>query len=440
MKPRGGTVCAVVIFWLVATSVYAGQPAAEKTVAIVVDSRVYPHIADRLQKYVGAIRADYGVGCSTLVDGFYDMKPEAIRARLRAEYEQCRPALVGAIMVGPIPHALRGDPKAVVYPTPLYYEDFDAEWVDRDNDGVFEEVRTDRRTNATEIWTTWWVPPVNDEDGQLHLIAGFLDKLERYHRGEMTGRDQMLWFSGNVFDVEICEGWTVLLKETMAPLDQKLYIWCRVGQDEGTFRPNKRREEFSATDFLTAFGLQTWQHAHIVTHGSPRGWFWDGTGVVAAANEPESTVVLDLAALAGAANIITTSGCSNGNFRGNLSITPDYSKSLANRLLFSPDTVTVAYWGSASPQSTGGFAGYCTELIESLKSDGGSYLAEGYYRMRNHDYSWGTQHYVFRGVDEKILCGDPFVRYHPAPSRTPQEEAALAEKIRAARWTVVGPD
>jgi hypothetical protein len=412
---------------------------------LLVDTSAYEALKPGLERYAAHVLQEFGVQCVARPDEYYAMKPPAIRAQLKAEYaRRDQPPLVGAIMVGPIPYALRGDPHEIVFPAPLYYEDFDAEWNDRNGDGVYEsdEITTDREHNPTEIWTAWWIPPALDRPTQITLVRSFLDKLDRYHRGEIAGRDQMLWLAGNVMDVEVCEGWTVLLKDTLSPLAQNLRIWCKVGQDEGTFRPNKRKDEFTPRDFLAAFSLQPWQHIHVIAHGNPRGWYWDTAGVVASApasGPSEPVLLLDPNALhAPGANIITTSGCSNGNFRGDY-LKPAYDRALGNRLLFAPETITIAYYGAASPQSTSGFAGYCTELIESLKADGGSYLAAGYFKMRNTDYAWGTQHYFFRGGDEKILCGDPFARYHDSPPFSPEQSQAIEAKIQAAGWTIVGP-
>ena len=93
---------------------------------------------------------------------------------------------------------------------------------------------------------------------------------------------------------------------------------------------------------------------------------------------------------------------------GTLKGEADYAKSMGNRMLFHPNTLTVAFFGSSSPQSAGVFAGFHTELVEALQA---GCLAQGYHRFRNMDYSWGLKHYIFRGVDGKILNGDPFVRY-----------------------------
>jgi hypothetical protein len=330
----------------------------------------------------------------------------------------------------------------MLIPCPLYYEDFDAEWVDNNGDGYFEEIVTDRACNPTEIWTAWWVPPSMDAIEQGRHLKFFVNKILRYHRGEITGRDQFLWGAGDVIQVESIEGWTVLLKDTMKPLGQKLCIWSRIGQDTGTFRPNKRKTEFGPKDFETVFTLQPWQHAHILSHGNQRGWYWDNTGVVMARDaqgSPEWSLLLHLGAYECAgANIITTSGCSNGNFRGAY-VGPAYDRALPNLLLFSPHTNTVVFYGAASPQSTSGFPCMTTELIESLKSDGESYFAEGYYKMRNHDYSWGLQHYFFRGGDEKILNGDPFVRYRESRPFDEEREARIKDRINRMKWETAGP-
>lgn len=413
----------------------------------IVDDSVYPEIRSGLERYAAHVKREIGVTCEARPDNYYDMRPAEIRAILKREYEKSGAPLVGAIMVGPIPHACRShDPSVIMTPCPLFYEDFDAVYVDRDGNGAFsdDEITNDRITNATEIWVSWWVPPALERGAQVRHLQSYLDKLDRYYRGEIVGRGQMLWTAGNVVKVEDVEGWTVLLRDTMSPLDQKLHIWSKIGQDTGTFRPNKRKDEHGPRDFVKAFTLQPWQHAHIIAHGNQRGWYWDNTGVCVArksGSEPETEysllMKLDEIGPAGA-NIITTSGCSNGNFRGDY-VEEAYDCALPNILLFSPHTNTIAYYGAASPQSTSGFAAMVTELIEGLKPDGGSYLGCGYYKMKNHDYSWGLQHYFFRGGDEKVLLGDPFARYRDSRPFDSATKRDIQQKIDEAKWEITGP-
>ena len=80
--------------------------------------------------------------------------------------------------------------------------------------------------------------------------------------------------------------------------------------------------------------------------------------------------------------------------------------------MFSPNTITVAYYGATSPQSTGVFAVTHTPLYEYLDPEKGSYFGDAYFRLRNSNACWGTNHYMFRGADGKAIFGDPFARYH----------------------------
>ncbi len=403
----------------------AADPAAgpRARALLIVDKSVYPEIKDGLDKYAAHVLKVQNIICQPRPDDYYNMKPPAIRALLQAEYKKSagknEPPLVGAIMVGPIPYALAGNPKEITIPTVMYYEDFDAKWEAPEGDGVYQ-VNYDRVNNPTEIWTAWWVPPANDAPTQVKLLKGWLEKLDRYYRGEITGCDGMLFQAGNVTSVEVTEGWMVLMGDTLQTVNQKLTTYSRVCEDKTQPKP-AGGADFTGAEFFAALTSRPWQHLHIGTHGTPRGFYWEGCAVEGIQPEKPSPnfTCLDFSAFKGtAANIVTTSGCSNGNFRGSLNST-DYAKSIGNLLLFSPDTITVAFYGSASPQSTSEFAAYHTELIESLKADGGSYLAAGYYNMRNHDYSWGTNHFFFRGGDEKILSGDPFVRYRAGSTATP---------------------
>lgn len=395
---------------LVFSSAASDQPPRDASrVLILVDNTVYPEMEVGLTKYVNHVREVFPVDFKILSDAFYQMQPPAIRAMLKQECQTGKVPVVGAIMVGPIPHAVLQRPDETLkslplWPVPLYYEDFDAEWHDDNSDGRFERVETDRNSNQTEIWSAWWVPPANDRPTQIRMLQDFLEKLDRYYRGELAGRDGMIFLTSNSNSVEIGEGWTVLVGETLESTGQRVTkVYSRYfGEADLTERPylvplREPVTEFKPQDLENVLYEGRWQHVHLLTHGnsSTLGGTqfnfsrFDQTG----------------------ANIITSSGCSTGNFRGRIRGPADYSRSIANRLVFSPNTITIAFFGAASPQSSPVFPMYYTELHESLDPASHSYLAEGYYKMRNTDYSWGTRHYIFRGVDEKILIGDPFARY-----------------------------
>ena len=371
-------------------------------VAIVVDEPLYAEIRSGLGRYEAVVAEGFGARFQPL-----HVAPtatvEAVRERLRQAHAEPGPPLRGAILIGRPPVPLRGDGRIAV-PAPLYYEDFDAEWSDADGDGVFEEVDTDRAGNPTEIWTSWWLPPAEDPEAQVAQLNLYLDKLARFHRGEISGQDGFLFIASPINSTEITESWTVPLRGVLGSAGHALEIWSRRAEEPDAHHPDPG-PEFVHDDLAQLIAGRRWHHAHIITHGSPGGFFWDGQSL--------TTDNLDFSRFAETgANLVTTSGCSNGNFRGRLGPQPVYTASIGNRLLFDANTVTVAYFGAASPQSTGIFAMYANELLESLMPERGSCLAEGYFAMRNADHAWGIEHHFFRGVDEKILCGDPFFRYH----------------------------
>jgi len=378
-------------------------------VLVVVDDSVYPEIGTALDNYFNSVKSVLPqVEFQVLIDGFYEMKPSEIRASLKKEYELSSGTMVGAIMVGPIPHALRGDPETILITSPLYYEEYDAEWIDENNDGVFDKIITDRINNETEIWTAWWVPPSNDRAEQAKMLKVFLDKLVRYYQGEIMGRDGVVFIAGNGNSVEITESWTVLLDEALATAGQKVArVYSLDGQMKEAVLPDPG-PEFISYDLLDLLTGHCWQHLHTLTHGSPAGFYWhNGEEAIAVTTEN-----IDFSGFNGTGPVIfTTSGCSNGVFRGRLKGEPLYSRSIANRMLFSPNTATIAFFGSASPQSASVFAGFHTELVESLAANGSSYIGEGCRNFRNADYSWGLKHFIFRGVDGKVLSGDPFAKY-----------------------------
>ena len=391
----------------------------EQQVAILVDETVHPALAARLERYMDHVQQMADVEFDVLVEDFYHMPPPQIRDLLRSRYERSGGQMTGAIMVGPIPYAVRGKPEPYTYyyltPAPLYYEDFDAAWHDRDQDGYFESHDYDRINNPTEIWTAWWLPPANDHSYQVELLQAYLDKLDRYYRGEVVGEGGMVFIAGNGNSVEITESWTVLMNDAMKSTDQQVQkVYSRHG--EMSFAVHPEGEEFKPDDLENALEEGRYQHIHILTHGAPDGFYWEQAAIRGTRldfNQFDQT----------GANIITTSGCSNGNFRGANRGATDYSTSIGNLLVFSPNTITVAFYGATSPQSTGVFAPMHVELYEFLDPQAGSGIGEGYYKLRNADYSWGTQHYFFRGGDGKALFGDPFAGYRKSRGAVPPSAA-----------------
>lgn len=377
-------------------------PGAER-VMILVDDSVLPEISDELTRYTELVSAELPVTFSIAADSWYDRTPAEIRAALAAAYRETN-SLAGAIMVGPIPCALHERGPKLIVPTPLYYEDFDAEWIDADNDGDFEQFDTDRTTNATEIWTAWWIPPSTEPVTQAAMLESFLIKLNRRYADPPAARNTLLFGAGRVNSLRIGQAWAALLEQYALPAGQRIRIYMQALP--GCLSVHSRDGvEFTTPELLHTWQARRWQHVHIVARGEPDRVYWPAgelTGSPAELTDFDNT----------GAELITCSASSAANFRGVPFGPAQYDRNVANRYLFAPNTLTVAFVGSVTPQAGGTFAHYHTELMMSLDPTRASYLAQGYQRMRNSSHIWGTEQFIFRGMDEKALLGDPFMRYH----------------------------
>jgi len=400
---------AVGILLIFAGSVQAAPKKAKtELVLVLVDKSAYKELREGLGAYFADVKKLFNVKFKVMVKDYYnELKPPEIRRMLREEYSRNELPVVGAIMVGPIPIALKREANKALYPKNLYYEDFDAKWTGPEGaKGIFTKVQTNPKTNATEIWTAWWVPPSNDRAEQVKMLQGFLKKLHAFYQGKLTGTDSMLFLSsGRWCGVEACESWTVLMGGVINSSGQKFILYCGNPEFIEPHEKPAKGEVFTTKELMDLLTKRRWQHMHIQTHGAPGGFYWKGGNKIEA-----KTIDLTKFDKTGP-NFLTMSGCNNGTIRGTHSEKPDYTNSIANTILFSPRTATVAFFGNGSEQSTGAFAAYFTQLFEAVDVINGSYYGEGFFKMRNFDHPWGTLHYMFRWADEKVLGGDPFYRY-----------------------------
>ncbi len=387
----------------VAISSWQAAGAADR-VAVLVDESVHAVIETRLTEYAAHVARRFPVTFTIWAEPWYERTPADIRARLACAHKDDA-SLVGAIMVGPIPCPLHERGPELITPAPLYYEDFDATWTDADRDGDFEGFATDRLANATEIWTAWWVPPSNDPAEQAVMLARFLDKLNRRYAAPPAARHAMLFGAGKVNSLRIGQAWAALIEDCTASTKQRVRVYMQALP--GCMSVHCRDgNEFTTAELLHNLAGRRWQHLHLLTRGEPDRLYWPAgrlTGEVAELDDFDNS---------GAA-LITCSASSGANFRGVPFGAPRYDQSVASRYLFSPRTLTVAFFGSATPQAGGAFAQYHANLLRALDPENGSYLAAGYRAMRNTDHTWGAERYIFRGLDEKVLLGDPFFRYRP---------------------------
>jgi len=383
----------------------SGVPSPPNRVLVLVDRSIHQKIRRPLQRYFRHVMQRHRVEFDVLNEEWYARTPVEIRRALK---EACAadPNVAGAIMVGDIPYATYQHGDDTINPAPFYYEDFEATWINQDNDVHFERVETDTTTNPTEIWTAWWVPPTNDRAKQPAMLRAYLDKLDRYYRGELQGRGGGVFMASQMNNPGFTKQWAEACAELFDGTGEPVTVWSRFPFDDGTLKP-AYDEDFRWSELEQVLAGRRLKYLHVFAHGLPTGFYWENKALgFRAGMDVERFEWFTMRGTG--ANFMTTSGCRNGNFRGTTDDGPDYTQSIAAYLVFSPDTITTAFYASASSQSTALFAKYFKEINEGARGDSGGYLADGYFRMRNADHVWGETHYFFRGVDDKVLIGDPF--------------------------------
>ncbi|MBN2055801.1 hypothetical protein JW905_12810 [bacterium] len=451
----------VLMLLIVAAGLTVVPVNAERVVVLVNNQSpdIYGAIEGRLENFADLVWDRFNVEIEVLPDDYYNSFTAAdVRTLLQAEYDE-PDALTGAILAGTIPYATYRHGDGCINPAPLYFEDFEAQWVDANPvDGHFEDIITDAWNNPTEIWTAWWIPPNMGVDHHADYLMAYLMKLDGYYHGWIEGSDAMLFAGSDMTNLTMNDQWIELLMDSGGRSAEDIMafgvhssdqdpMWGYGGVAQWVY-PNdltKPRMWNGSTWFgfnsaldatiyespvpgagdvlveelVHLFNENRFKYCHFFSHGSPEGIYFHGMG--------NYFLYSDVGQITyGGANIITTSGCNNGNFRGSVNAAVAYDHCLGSNLIFDSDNACVTWYGSASSQSTGLFADYHQLLIQGLRPEPGNYFAKGYYAMRNSDIVWGSSHYFFRSVDDKILLGNPFVTWYdvalpsPTPSPTPR--------------------
>jgi len=257
------------------------------------------------------------------------------------------------------------------------------QWKDLDNDGLFEEKVIDPN-NPTEIWTAWWVPPV---EGNSALVVAdslkkFLSKCIQYHQGLRVGREALIVSANDFGEAEEAE-------ETKNAL-----------LASGAFAGNEIKIEADFDGFKSGWRRQIWKLCHIISHGLPQGYYFEKGNF-------EVSDYLGQDQTACGANIVTASSCYAGNILGEIeSGKADFPNSLALQMVFHPQSPTVAVCASAQEVlasfNTQPFL--CQILCQGMHA---RYLGYGLFQVTNSNFECGLP-YSYRTVHEQTLVGDPF--------------------------------
>lgn len=149
-------------------------------VVVFVNSTIYGDVKDSLEQYREDLK-NSGLEDAILLN-WSEPDPCLIRETLQHFYSNN--SLAGALLVGDIPaveYEMFTEWDYERYPTDLYYMDLDGDWVDEDNDGVYDEHKGKMKL-APEIWVGR-IKTSNLGGDEVSLINNYFKKNHCYRNG-----------------------------------------------------------------------------------------------------------------------------------------------------------------------------------------------------------------------------------------------------------------
>lgn len=242
-------------------------------VYLLVSSSIYESLKPWTDRWIEDVER---TGAQIITKPITKETPDEIRALL-----QNTPDLTGCLMVGDIPTVkyemdfiLEGDLFHEEFPTDLYYMDLDGDWLDTDNDGIFD-------THTGNISPETWVgrlkasglPTLGDE---INLLKNYFDKNHLYRIGALTLPRRALLYVDDMSDVLWTDssGKPVTYPDLVPVYDKALssvYDLRVVAEPEVT----------TATDYLKRLE-EGWNLVRLVVHSGGFGHHfrhlgdWDG--------------------------------------------------------------------------------------------------------------------------------------------------------------------
>jgi hypothetical protein len=144
-------------------------------VIIVVNSTIYKPIEMSLDQYMKDVENDGFAVQAVQTNQLWEKTASGIRSYLREAFPR---RLVGAFLVGDLPEVWYEIGNAPL-PTDMYYRDLDGEWIDLDDDGVYE---SHIGNTAPEIWIGRLRASLISGN-ETSLINNYFVKNHRYRNG-----------------------------------------------------------------------------------------------------------------------------------------------------------------------------------------------------------------------------------------------------------------
>ncbi len=173
-------------------------------VAIIADEAAYQMCESQLLTYEQDVEARFDAELTI----YHDTWPtaESLRSFIRSLWQSN--GTTGVIQVGYLPYAMWEFPWGEVCPIPLFHEDMDGDFTDRDHDSMYDW-HTWGANDGPELWCAYMRPA----SGRLDDLPGYLDKCHSYYQGTLTAPIRA--------EVCICRDWgncVEIMRNALAPI------------------------------------------------------------------------------------------------------------------------------------------------------------------------------------------------------------------------------
>ncbi len=170
------------------------KPAPTDQVALLIHHRLNDVMKSEIQQYKTDVEARFPVRLGIL-EGAWE-KPAELRATLKSLHD--KHGITGAVLVGALPmHRFFMHENA--NPNPLYYEDFDLEFVDRNKDGVDDAYKG---KPALKIWVANIRASDKAREDDTPGLRRFFAKTHNYYTDKAVPELRALFFSAEPPSVE----------------------------------------------------------------------------------------------------------------------------------------------------------------------------------------------------------------------------------------------
>ncbi len=181
----------VITLLLAASTLLAAEP---ERIAILLREPTQKALAEPLRTYVADVEARFPVKLRLIVRDW--QTPAEVRAAIKSLHKES--GVSGVILVGAMPmHPFFMHEHA--NPNPLYYEDFDLEFVDNNQDGVDDAYKG---TPQLKIWVANIRACEKAQDDDIPALCRFFAKTHDYYTGRVVPELRTLLFSTEVITAD----------------------------------------------------------------------------------------------------------------------------------------------------------------------------------------------------------------------------------------------